>query len=122
KYLFIFVIPFFFVSMGLNFDPSALWVNPKILIIIISIAFLGKFIGTFLSKPFTKLNWKKLYIVGCAMNSRGAIELALALIAFRTNLIPIEIYSGLIMMTLITTIIFPFLIVPLIKKNPKIMN
>jgi len=56
------------------------------------------------------------------MNSRGAIELAFALIAFRTDLISADIYSSLIIMALITTIAFPFVIAPIIRKNPRIMD
>jgi hypothetical protein len=56
------------------------------------------------------------------MNSRGAVELVVALIAFRNNLIPIEFYSSLIMMALITTLIFPLVITIMIARQPRIMN
>ena len=122
KYLFILVIPFFFVSMGLHFDLNSLWIDPKILVIIILIAFFGKMFGTFLAKPFTNLSWPKIHLIGWAMNSRGAIELALVLIALRTDLITVEIYSGLVIMALVTTILFPFVATHIIRKNPHIMD
>jgi len=56
------------------------------------------------------------------MNSRGALELVLSLIAFRASLIPKSIYSSLVLMALITTGLFPFVITRIIKKNRKIMN
>jgi Kef-type K+ transport system membrane component KefB len=92
------------------------------LLIIIGIAMAGKLAGTFLTKPFTKLNWKQLHLIGWGMNSRGAIELALALIAFRSALIPVELYSSLVIMALTTTLIFPFVITRMIKKEPGLMN
>ena len=122
KLLLIFIIPFFFISMGLNFNISSLILNPKLLIIIILIAITGKLIGTVLTKPFTKFKFKQLYLIGWAMNSRGAVELAIALIAFRSSLIPVEIYSALVIMALLTTFIFQFIITSMIKKNPDIMN
>lgn len=122
KILFIGIVPFFFVSMGIHFELSSLTLNPRIFIIILMIAFFGKMFGTFLVKPFSKLKWKQLHLISWAMNSRGALELALALIAFRSNLIPVEIYSSLIIMALTTTSIFPFVITKMIKNNPKIMN
>ncbi|MBN2087034.1 cation:proton antiporter [Candidatus Peregrinibacteria bacterium] len=122
KIMYVAIVPFFFVSMGLHFDISSLHPNKNILLIILIIAFTGKILGPLLIKPFNKLSWKQLYLIGWAMNSRGAIELALALIAFRTKLIPLEIYSSLVVMALITTLTFPFVITRMIKKNPKIMN
>jgi len=56
------------------------------------------------------------------MNSRGAIELVLLLVAFRNSLIPVEIYSSLVMMTLVTTLIFPFIISWMIHNNRGIMR
>lgn len=122
KLLFLLVVPFFFVSVGLHFDMNSLVLNPLILVIMIIIAIAGKLIGTFLTKPFTKFSWNQLHLIGWAMNSRGAVEMALALIAFRSNLIPIEIYSSLVVMALFTTLIFPFIITIMIKRNPKIMD
>lgn len=122
KAMLILIIPFFFVSMGIHFDISSLLINPFIILIIIAVAIIGKLVGAFLVKPFTKFNWRQLHLIGWGMNSRGAIELALALIAFRNNLIPIEIYSGLVIMAIITTLIFPFVIIRMIKKDPKLMN
>ena len=120
--LFYLFIPFFFVSMGLNFDFTTLFLDPKLLLIILGVAFLGKMGGTLLAKPFTSLSWKQLHLLGWAMNSRGAIELALALIAFRSSLLSIELYSGIVLMVLITTLSFPIVVRRMIKNNPGIMK
>ncbi|MBW2974989.1 cation:proton antiporter [Candidatus Woesearchaeota archaeon] len=117
-----FIIPFFFVSVGLNFDINSLVLNQGILLLVLIIAVAGKLIGTFLTKPFTRFSWKQLHLIGWSMNSRGAVEMALALIAFRSSLIPVEIYSSLVIMALITTLIFPFIIIAMVKKDPKIMG
>ncbi len=116
------IIPFFFISMGLHFDLSSLFLDPILLILILVIAISGKLIGALLIKPFTNFKLKQLYLIGWGMNSRGAIELAIVLLAFRTGLIPVGLYSSLIIMALVTTIIFPFIITRMIKKNPQIMN
>jgi len=122
KILLIIIIPFFFISMGIHFDWISLFINPHLLLIVILTAIAGKLIGTFITKPINKFNWKQLHIIGWGMNSRGAVELALALIAFRNGLIPVGLYSGLVVMALITTLIFPFFIIGMIKKEPGIMN
>ena len=122
KGLLFLVVPFFFISMGIHFDLNSLIVNPILLMIIIAIALSGKLAGTFLTKHFTKFRWRQLHLIGWAMNSRGAVELALALIAFRMGLIPVELYSSLVIMALVTTLIFPFIITKMIKKESNLMN
>jgi len=122
KILLFLIVPFFFISMGIHFDFNSLILNPFLLFLLITIAIIGKIGGTFLTKPFTRLNWKQLYLIGWAMNSRGAIELALAMVAFKIGLLTVELYSGLVVMALVTTLIFPFIITKFIRKNPKIMN
>jgi len=116
------VAPFFFVSMGINFSGGSLILEPVLLLIIIIVAFSGKMVGTLLTKPFTKLKVKQLYLIGLGMNSRGAVELALAFMAFRAGFLPVSIYSDLIVMALITTLIFPLFFTRLIRKNPRIMD
>lgn len=122
KSLLLVIVPFFFISMGLHFDLNSLFINPYLLVIIIAVAIIGKIMGTFLTKPFTKFSWKQLHLIGWGMNSRGAVELALALIAFRGALISVELYSSLVIMALTTTLMFPFIITKMIKKEPQLMN
>lgn len=122
KLLLFLIVPFFFISIGIHFDFNSLVLNPFLLFLLIVVAIVGKLAGTLLTKPLTKLDWKQLYLIGWAMNSRGAIELALAILAFKMGLLTIELYSGLIIVALVTTLIFPFIITNFIKKNPKIMD
>lgn len=116
------LIPFFFVTIGLYFDIDSLIPNMTFFILIIIVAITGKIGGTLLSKPFVNFKMKQLHLIGWAMNSRGAVEIALALIAFRSNIIPSEVFSCLIIMALLTTLIFPFIMTRMIKKDKKIMN
>jgi Kef-type K+ transport system membrane component KefB len=117
-----FVVPFFFANIGLNFDSGALFTNLTLLTFTILIAFVGKILGTLIVKPVSSLSLKQLYYVGWAMNSRGAAELVIALIAFQFGLIPIEIFSALVTMAMITTLTFPFVLSRGIKKNVGLMD
>ncbi len=122
KLFLFFLIPFFFIRMGIHFSFQSLFLHPWLLMIILVIAVTGKIIGSMIAKPFTHLTWKQLYLVGWAMNSRGAIELALALLAFKAGLIERDVYSSLVIMALATTLIFPFIIKRMLKNNPAIMG
>ncbi len=122
KILLSFVVPFFFIAMGIHFSLQSITLNPWLLIIIIVVAILGKIFGSLFTKPFTKLKIKQLYLVGWGMNSRGAVELAIAFTAFKVGLLDASIYSSLVVMALVTTLIFPFFIRRMVKKEPNIMK
>lgn len=117
-----FVVPFFFVNIGLNFNYDYLLGNMFLMICTIIIAFLGKIIGTLAAKPFSKLSLKQLYTIGWGMNSRGAVELVIALLALKHGLITQDIYSALVAMAVTTTLTFPFILQRQIKKDPKSME
>ncbi len=117
-----FVVPFFFANVGIKFDVNTLFSNVSLVVATVIIAFLGKILGTIIVKPLSTLNLKQLYYTGWAMNSRGAAELVIALIAFQYGLIPLEIYSALVAMSIITTLAFPPILARGIKKNPGLME
>ena len=117
-----FIVPFFFVNAGLSFDLSTLLSDVGLLIVTIAIAFLGKIVGTLLVKPLSSLSLKQLYYIGWAMNSRGAAELVIALVAVQYALIPTNIFSALVAMSLITTLTFPPILARGISENPGLMN
>jgi Kef-type K+ transport system membrane component KefB len=117
-----FIVPFFFVNVGLTFDLTTLFSNTPLIIATVIIAFSGKLIGTLIIKPVSTLNWKQLYYTGWAMNSRGAAELVIALVAIQYGLIPLEVFSALVAMSIITTLMFPPVLARGIKKNPGLMD
>jgi Kef-type K+ transport system membrane component KefB len=117
-----FVVPFFFVNVGLTFDINTFLANIPMIAITVLIATFGKIVGTMIVKPVSSLSWKQLYYIGWGMNSRGAAELVIALIAIQYGLISPEIFSALVSMSLITTLILPPILARGIKKNPGLMD
>lgn len=109
------LVPFFFISMGLNIEISSK-INLKLILSLIIIAIIGKVGGTILAKPFVKPNLEQLHLIGWGLNTRGGIGIALILIAVRNKLISKRLYSSLVMVILTTTLFFPILIKKL-KKN-----
>jgi len=117
-----FIVPFFFVNVGLAFDVTTLFSNIPLVVATVLVAFFGKMLGTLITKPFSGLSLKQLYYVGWAMNSRGAAELVIALIAVQFGLVPPEIYSALVATSLITTLVFPPILARGIRNNPGLME
>jgi Kef-type K+ transport system membrane component KefB len=122
NFLLTFLIPFFFIGMGIHFSFQSLLLKPWLLAVVIVLAILGKILGSMLAKPYTQLSWRQLYLVGWGMNSRGAVELALALLALNTGLIEKDVYSSLVLMALVTTLIFPVVLRRMLAKDPEIMG
>ncbi|MBR9676155.1 cation:proton antiporter [Candidatus Woesearchaeota archaeon] len=118
---FAFIIPFFFVNIGLNFDFSIFTHNAWLTIMILFIATIGKVLGALISTPFTSLSLKQSHLIGWGMNSRGAIELVIAEVARINNIIPIEIYSAIVFMAITTTLIFPIILKIIISKDREIL-
>lgn len=104
---FSFIIPFFFIFMGLHFNFGRMLEYWPLVLLIISVAFVGKILGALASKFFTSFSWRQSLAIGWGMNARGAIELVIAEIARANGLIPIEIYSAIVAMAILTTFAFP---------------
>jgi Kef-type K+ transport system membrane component KefB len=117
-----FIVPFFFANVGINFEFETLFSSLALLAATVTIAFSGKIVGCLLMKPFSRLSLKQLYYVGWAMNSRGAAELVIALAAKQLGLIPLDVFSALVAMSLITTLAFPPVLARGIHRNPGLMS
>ncbi|MFH0891357.1 MAG: cation:proton antiporter [Candidatus Falkowbacteria bacterium] len=116
------VVPFLFVNIGLNFNLSSFSVDIPILVLVIVTATVGQIFGVFLTRPITKLSWRQLWLVGWGMNAKGAVELAIAYIALTVGILPTNLYSALVVTTLVTTTMFQVVIFRMVKKYPGIMN
>lgn len=117
-----FVVPFFFANIGVNFDLGIIFENPVLTVAAVLIAVGGAILGSVLTKPFSSLSFRQLYIVGWAMSSKGAVEMVIALLAQRYGLLPPEIFSAIVAMAIITTLAFPFVLKKEIEWNRSIMN
>ncbi|MBU4341558.1 MAG: cation:proton antiporter, partial [Candidatus Altiarchaeota archaeon] len=114
------IVPFFFISIGLNFSVASLFTNPVLLLSILVVATAGKIIGAMLAKPFTDLSWRQLYVVGWGMNSRGAVELVIAFVA--RPFIPADVFSSIVVMAVVTTILSMLMIERQTQKDRGIMG
>ncbi len=119
---FSFIVPFFFINIGLHIDYSLISKNIPLILLFLAVAIISKILGALLAVPFTDLTINQATIIGWAGCSRAAIELVIIDIARTTGLIPLEIYSSLVITSIISTLIFPIAIKHMIKKNPNIMQ
>ena len=117
KYVNEFLLPFFFVMMGAHLDPKAfLKPNLLILVLIISVvAVISKMIGAGLA--YWKENWKIKFQTGVCMIPRGEVGIIVGLIGLSLHTITKEMYTVVLGMSLLTTIITPPLILLAFKDK-----
>ncbi len=102
-----FIAPFFFIWVGMHGNFSFLLINPVLGIGITIAAFAGKLLGALIGEWIGKGSLIEGLTLGWGLNTRGAIELVAAEIARQNNLITVELFSALVFMAFITTIISP---------------
>jgi Kef-type K+ transport system membrane component KefB len=102
----ILLLPIFFVISGLRTEIGLLN-NPylwKITVVVILIAVAGKFAGSSLSLRFVGESWRDSLIIGALMNTRGLMQLVVLNIGYDLGVISPEIYTIMIIMALVTTL------------------
>ncbi len=119
---FSFIIPFFFINIGLHLDFQSLATNLWLVLLVLFIATAGKVLGAMAATSFTNLSARQGYLIGWGMNARGAMELVIAEIARSAGLIPIELYSAIVVMATITTMIFPFYLKRVCTTHPEVLE
>lgn len=105
--------PIFFASAGLKVDIKALF-NPELAIlalVLITVATLSKIFGAYIGARFlAKVDHWTALSFGAGLNARGAIQIIIATIGLSFNVISPEIFSVIILMAVITSVISPVML------------
>jgi len=115
--------PIFFAAAGLKVNLAPL-VNPELLLIgigFIIIATFSKVAGAYIGAKFfgNSDHWTALSF-GAGLNARGAIQIIIATIGLSFNVISQEIFSLIVLMAVVTSIMAPFMLRYTLKKvKPK---
>jgi len=121
-----FLAPVFFASIGLHLDVAAFISIPVFLLILIVAAVACKLAGAGLIARWVGLSGKDSLIVGFGMSGRGAVELIIADIALRAGLfsqpqptpaIVANLFSAIVIMAVVTTLITPIALRFLISRK-----
>ena len=122
KVLLITLVPFFFINMGLHFSLSRTVFDYRLFFIVLLTSFLGQMIGTILSKKFINISLRQSVLVGFSMNSKGAVELAIAFVALQVGIITSSLYMALVFTALVSTVIFQAIAFRIVARHPGIME
>lgn len=103
-------IPIFFVSVGLELKLIESWSGWLIVIIMTILAILTKWIGCGLGAKLCGFNWQNGNIVGSGMVSRGEMSLIIAQIGLSSQLLSSGLYSEIVFVIILTTIVSPLML------------
>jgi Kef-type K+ transport system membrane component KefB len=102
-----FVVPIFFVNIGLETNIAALGDAPVFAIVMLVIALAGKIIGCGLGAWAGKLPQRESFQVGIGMIARGEVALVMIAAGRQAGLVNNALFSATIVMTLLTTLLTP---------------
>ena len=95
--------PLFFVSIGLRVNFLANF-DPVIVFMVLALAFAGKVIGCSLGAKWSNIPKNESLAIGFGMNSRGAMEIILGVLALESGLIQESVFVALVIMALTTSL------------------
>ena len=110
-------IPIFFVSIAISISFDVLFEHPFIVILFTLLAILTKFLPAYYSGKACNLQKSESLLIGTGMVSRGEMSLIVAQIGLSGAIINKNIYSELVIVIILTTLLAPFLIKMVIKKD-----
>lgn len=110
-------IPVFFADIGLSMTFASFFKDIWFIIIMTVLAVLSKFWAGKYSSEIFGFTKGEGNIVGAGMVSRGEVALIVAQIGITHHLFPEDIYSSLILVIIVTTVISPFILNHYIKKQ-----
>ena len=112
-----FLVPVFFVVMGMLVDVSSMQSGIVFGLVITVLAIFSKVFGSGLPALFSGFNLRGSARIGVGMMPRGEVALIIAGIGLSTGIIGQELFGVSILMTIVTTLLAPSLLVPLFRHG-----
>ena len=111
------LVPVFFVVMGMLVDVSSMANGLVFGLVISALAILSKVLGSGVPAFFTGFTLRGSVRVGVGMMPRGEVALIIAGIGLTQGIIAQNLFGVSIMMTVITTLLAPILLIPLFRAE-----
>ena len=111
-----FIGPIFFVSLSFHVTFEIFRTHLWFTIALLLVAVLGKFFGSGAGALMSKMGKEEAVVVGMAMNGRGAVELVIASIGLQLGIIDDVVFSMLVVVAFVTTMLPPLSLGYYLKK------
>ena len=115
-----FMLPFFFIWVGMLVDYREISMSiVPLLAAIVVVAILTKYIGGYIGSRMGHLSKESANLIGVSMIPRGEVGIIVATIGLSTGLFEREMFTTILLMAIITSIITPPLVQHTWKKMAK---
>ncbi len=115
-----FLIPLFFVWIGINTNVALILENIGLIVLLFLLATIGTVGGTIIAVVLGRGSIREGLLLGWGLNPKGDIELIVAALALQTAIITEDIFTALVMMSLLTTLISPIIFRRLVYAYHKV--
>lgn len=109
--------PVFFGSMALRLDFAKAF-DLRLVVIIVAVACVAKVVGCAVGARMTGVAWREAAAIGFGMNSRGAMEILLAMLAMEAGIINEKFFVALVIMAVVTSMLSGPALVRLLRPKP----
>ncbi len=107
RYLNMIILPLFFANIGFKTNLSIIFQEKYLLplLIIFFVATISKYGGCMIIMRYLGFNWRQASAIGALLNARGTMGLIVADIGLKYSIVTIEVYSIIVIISLVTSII-----------------
>ncbi len=113
-----FLLPFFFIYVGLRLHFDVMGINSLILaVILVVVALVTKYAGAYLGYMICKTEKNFASFASACVMARGDIAIIVATLAYGLGLFSTDLYAAVIIMAVITQILAPIFINKIYKKS-----
>ncbi|HVH34528.1 MAG TPA: cation:proton antiporter, partial [Tahibacter sp.] len=117
------LMPVFFALAGLNTSPDAfVGMGVSALLLILLVAIVGKIVGSAIGARLGGMPWRDSMAVGSLMNTRGLMELIVMKIGLDIGVIGREIFTMLMIMAVVTTLMTSPLLTWLLRGRAVVLT
>lgn len=112
-------IPIFFVSIGVDMQVNGVYDHFLMFSILTVLAVITKFLGAFIGAKLSRIDFANSVEIGAGMISRGEVGIVIAQAGLDSHFISISYYSTLIAVIIVTTILAPLILKPVVLWKRK---
>ncbi|WKN29281.1 cation:proton antiporter [Apilactobacillus kunkeei] len=112
-------IPVFFVSIGINMHLNGIYKHFLFFLILTVLAVGTKFFGAFIGAKVSRIDFANSVEIGAGMISRGEVGIVIAQAGLGSHFISTSYYSTLIAVIVVTTILAPLILKPIVLWKRK---
>jgi Kef-type K+ transport system membrane component KefB len=111
--------PIFFVLIGIEFNIHSLADSMPFFITLLVIAVATKVFAGYIGARITRFSHNDGMVIGCLMNGRGMVELAIASIGYSVGILDVRLFSIAVAIGFVTTILTPVIAKPFVERLKK---